>query len=376
MKKIDTLLLLDGGKNERFWPLINKDKFKFNGVPLINIILDQYQAVAKKIVIVCSKNNLQITQELCQKYQPQIVLQQGNGQGAAVLSAKQYLNSQTLIVNASDLYQKDLINKIINADKDADCVIASVYQPDYFPGGYLKINNNLVTAVIEKPGKDKMPSPYYKLFIDYFNDITKFILVLENSNTNKDDLYEIALTNFIKSGSNLKYVVYDGDWSTLKYPWHVLAMMNNCLSGIKNHRGSNCRIAKNSIIEGEVFVGDNVVIYENSKIVGPAYIGNNVIIGSNALVIGSMVGDKSVVCGYSEVTRSYLAEDVWLHRNYAGDSIIGNNVLIGAGAVTANMRLDKKNVKSMVSGKLLDTNLAKFGCVIGDNCVVGVNCSI
>ena len=89
-----------------------------------------------------------------------------------------------------------------------------------------------------------------------------------------------------------------------------------------------------------------------------------------------MVGDKSVVGGYSEVTRSYLAENVWLHRNYAGDSIIGNNVLIGAGAVTANMRLDKKNVKSMVSGKLLDTNLAKFGCVIGDNCVVGVNCSI
>ncbi len=54
-----------------------------------------------------------------------------------------------------------------------------------------------------------------------------------------------------------------------------------------------------------------------------------------------------------------------LHRNYIGDSILGNHVLMGAQAVTANLRFDGKTIR--------DTNLIKFGVVIGDRAKIGVN---
>ena len=74
---------------------------------------------------------------------------------------------------------------------------------------------------------------------------------------------------------------------------------------------------------------------------GPAHIGENSIIANNSLVRGSMVGRDCVVGFTTEVTRSYLNKEVWMHSNYIGDSIIDSNVSFGAGSVTGNLRFDE-----------------------------------
>ena len=210
----------------------------------------------------------------------------------------------------------------------------------------------------------------------YFKDASKLIQVIRKTKTDRDDWYEKSVSAFIHSGAVIEFFKYDGVWTTLKYPWHVLSMNHFFLNKITSHTGKNAVIDKTAIIEGDVYFEDNVKVLEYAKVVGPSYIGNNTVVGNYALVVNSMIGENCVIGGYSEVSRSYLGNNVWLHRNYLGDSVLENNILFGAGALAANFRFDEKNVLSTVKGERIDTNLHKLGALVGSNVKVGVNASL
>lgn len=59
------------------------------------------------------------------------------------------------------------------------------------------------------------------------------------------------------------------------------------------------------------------------------------------------------------------------HYNYVGDSILGYKAHMGAGAITSNVKSDKKNVTVKYNDKKIETNLRKFGAILGDNVEVG-----
>ena len=140
-------------------------------------------------------------------------------------------------------------------------------------------------------------------------------------------------------------------------------------------------VAKNAMIEGNVFIGENVKIYEGAVIKGPCYIGDNSIVGNNSIVRdycdlenGAMVG---ALC---EAGRVIFQPDVHVHSGYFGDSILDRGVRVGAGAITANVRLDRRaeisaRVKKEKDGvKVLakvDTGLKSLGTIIGENSKIG-----
>ena len=59
------------------------------------------------------------------------------------------------------------------------------------------------------------------------------------------------------------------------------------------------------------------------------------------------------------------------HYNYVGDSILGYKAHLGAGAITSNVKSDKTLVTVKCDGEILETNLKKFGAIVGDNVEVG-----
>ena len=59
------------------------------------------------------------------------------------------------------------------------------------------------------------------------------------------------------------------------------------------------------------------------------------------------------------------------HYNYVGDSILGYKAHLGAGAITSNVKSDKTLVTLQYNGEKIETNLKKFGAIIGDNVEVG-----
>ncbi len=137
----------------------------------------------------------------------------------------------------------------------------------------------------------------------------------------------------------------------------------------------SAKVAKSAIIEGDVIIEKDVKVLHNAVIKGPAYIGEGCVIANNALVRESMIG-KNCVIGYStEVARSYINHDVWMHSNYLGDSIIDYNVSMGAGTVLGNLRFDEKNVKVFVKKERMDTGKNKLGAIIGSGVRFGINAS-
>ncbi|MBP9816250.1 NTP transferase domain-containing protein [Candidatus Woesebacteria bacterium] len=374
-QKIDTIVILSGGSSSRFKPLSHKNLFLFNGIPLIEYQLKFYGKYTDNLIVVVSEDTKSMIDPFAKAQKAKVVVQEGNGMSAAVLSAASHIKGSLLVVNGNDLYHEHLLSEIFKKQEEADIdgLFVSVMVKDYVPGGYLVLGDSNVKGILEKPGPDNLPSPFFKLVVDYVKNSSEFLTFMKVAASDADDVYEVALTSYLKSGKVFKNVVYKSDWATLKYPWHILDAMSFFLKETKPHIGKNVVIDATAKIIGDVYIDDNVKIYEYSKIVGPCYIGKDTIIGNYVLVNQSMIGQKSVIGGYTELTRSYLGDNVWTHRAYIGDSIVEGDANFAAGSITANYRFDKKAITCRVKGEKVVTHRNKLGVIAGRNIQLGAN---
>lgn len=371
MKNI-TVLLLAGGKSKRFWPLPDKNLMKYLGKPLIYWQIEKLKRLGfKKIVVVENKENVQSVEGI------KIVVQKGEGLAAAVFSAADYLSGPILITGSNDIVEEKLIRQIINEREKKNGILVGCKVKQYFPGGYLIVKNGYVKKIAEKPGEGKEPSSLVKIMLDYFPDAQELRNYLKKSAFSGEGDYEKVLTQMIKEGGKLKMLPYEGFWGYLKYPWHTLKIMDYFLKKIKKKKiGRNVKIAKSAVVSGPVVFEDNVLILENAKITGPCFLGENTVIGNNSLIRNSMIAKNCVIGFGSDIARSYLGENCWLHTNFAGDSILSDNVFLGAGAVLANLRLDEKEIYSQVRKEKISTGLKKLGAIISENSRIGINAKI
>ena len=124
-------------------------------------------------------------------------------------------------------------------------------------------------------------------------------------------------------------------------------------------------------IKENVWVHKSCSISPSVEIIGPAIIMENAILKHNAYIRENVIiGKNSVIGNSSEIKNTIIMDNSQLpHFNYVGDSILGNHVHFGAGVITANLRLDRENIK--IDGE--KTNLRKMGAFIGDNTEIGCN---
>lgn len=156
-----------------------------------------------------------------------------------------------------------------------------------------------------------------------------------------------------------------------QYPWETICKIKdfiikigeNLSNDVFEQKGENIWIAKNAKISPTACITGPVIIDEEAEIRHCAYIRGNVIVGKNAVVGNS-----------TELKNCILFNSVQVpHFNYVGDSILGYKAHLGAGVIISNLRSDKKEVKIIYSGKIIDTNLRKFGAILGDFTEIGCN---
>ncbi len=384
MRKIKNGLILAGGDSTRFWPFTEKNFFSFLNKPVILYQIEELAKYVEKVTVVASKVNATTINRLIEnnidKEKYQVVTQKDiEGQAGAVMSVKNLIKGEVLIINANDVLDFAVLNSLTKITDSKDkLVFFGKKINEYFPGGYFEFDSSKkIRKIIEKPGKDKMPSDTIKLMVDYFYDIDLLIRSLEDSKTDKDDLYEVAINKLLSSKVDRDLLIYEGSWESLKYPWHILSMMKFFLEKIKgNQIDETAEISKQAVITGSVIIEKNVKIGDFVKITGPAYIGENSIIGDYSLIRESHIGEDCLIGSYTEVARSYIGNKVYLHRNYVGDSILGDKVMMGAQAVMANLRFDGGTIKSYVGDEKVDTNMSKLGAMIGSEAKIGVNATV
>lgn len=384
MRKIKNILLLAGGDSTRFWPLENKLFFSFLGKPLILFQVEELLKYGKFVTVIANKSNATAIKRLVDNNDiksVQILIQKEDypGMAGAVWSAKNHIKGEVLIVNGSDLIDYSVIIKLnLLINKENKLILMGKKFNEYFPGGYFKFaDNKKVIEVVEKPAKNKLPSSIVKLVFDYFTDINILLNQFPQIKTKNDDFYELAINKLLSDEPKQTYFFYDSYWFGLKYPWQVLMMMKNFLLTIKESKiSSTSIISEKAIIVGPVIIGENVKIGDFCKIVGPTFIDNNSVIGDYSMIRESQIDQDCLVGSYTEVARSYIGNNVFLHRNYIGDSVLGNEVMFGAQAVTGNLKFDGEKVLSKINEERIDTNMNKLGTIVGSLSKIGVNVTI
>jgi N-acetylglucosamine-1-phosphate uridyltransferase (contains nucleotidyltransferase and I-patch acetyltransferase domains) len=156
------------------------------------------------------------------------------------------------------------------------------------------------------------------------------------------------------------------------YPWDLLSANEKLIEHVEDERAGV--IEENVVIKGVLVLGKGAVIKSGTYIEGPCIIGENTSVGPNAyLRPGTTIGKNCHIGHAVEVKNSIVFDDTKIpHYNYIGDSVIGSGCNFGAGTKIANLRHDHGPVR--VGG--ISTRRKKFGAVIGDNVMFGINCSI
>lgn len=158
---------------------------------------------------------------------------------------------------------------------------------------------------------------------------------------------------------------------TVEFPWEALPKIKDFIielgktldPEIYEQRGEDIWVAKNATIYPSAYLGGPLIICENAEVRHCAFIRGSAIVGK-----GAVVGNST------ELKNSILFDGVQVpHYNYIGDSILGYKAHTGAGTITSNLKSDKSLVTVMLEGEKVETDVKKFGAMLGDFVEVGCN---
>lgn len=380
--KMPIALVLAGGQGTRFSPLVtNKTMFPFQGRPMIAHVLALLEnSDIEQAVVTANQDNLDWLKSYnSNKLKVTPVLQaEATGMADAVLTLKNQLKDQSvLIMNGVDLVDPSFVSQLLKQIKpETRALVAGIEMDRYFPGGYFKLDQaGRVIDIVEKPEPGTQPSNLVNLVFHYFADSSPFFDLLSRTNSNQDDVYERALSEFMHQ-NQVDVFKYTGSWNKLKYPHFVLDISRQLLNQLDQPVIANsAQVHSSAIIEGNVVIDEGVKVHEYAVVKGPSYIGKNTIVGNHSLVLQSNIEADSVIGAHSEVTRSYLGPKTLLHHNFVGDSVIEGWSNPSYGTCFANMRLDKASIKLKLESGTVDTHRQKLGSVVARGLFSGVNCS-
>ena len=379
-------LVLCGGIGNRMRPL-REDKFMldFLGRPLLLHIVDMLRdAGIQQFIFVANKDTIEELRLVAQGLDDlacRVVLQEEHsGMAGAVEAAGEYLEGPVLVVSSNDVVEPSAYLKVVEALEKGDsdvCLLAS-RKGQYFPGGYLVVDEQMkVSRIVEKPKPGEEPGDLVNVVVHAHRDAHWLLDALLRADTERDDRYEVALDLLIREGKRVTAVPYVGFWGPLKYPWDIFPVMEYFVWGLRRRVSLGARVAPGAVVEGSVVLADGARVLEHAVIRGPAYIGEKAIIGNNVLIRGGChIGAGSVVGFSTEVKHSYIGRSCWFHSNYVGDSIIDDGCSFGSGAVTANLRFDEGIVKVRVGDERVATGMDKLGVIMGRRSQVGINASL
>lgn len=155
------------------------------------------------------------------------------------------------------------------------------------------------------------------------------------------------------------------------YPWEVLPRISAFIVELGNKLNKD----EFNQIEENIWISKSAKIAKTAYINGPAIIDKDAEIRHCAFIRGNaIVGMGAVVGNSTELKNVILFNKVQVpHYNYIGDSILGYKSHMGAGSITSNVKSDKTLVAINCGNQKIETNLKKFGAMLGDNVEVGCN---
>ena len=175
----------------------------------------------------------------------------------------------------------------------------------------------------------------------------------------------IIIEDFIKDFS----LIFPGQNQLL--PWEITNNLKNIIVNLIRNLNADFDINDGVAIHKTAIIETGAVIKK------PAIIGKNCVVSANAYFREGVYLNHSVKIGPGcEIKNSLIfSETAIAHFNYIGNSIIGNNVNFEAGSIAANHfnERNSKKISVIYNSEIIETNVEKFGSLVGDNSKIGAN---
>ncbi|MBN2228900.1 MAG: NTP transferase domain-containing protein [Candidatus Thorarchaeota archaeon] len=381
-------LVLTAGEGQRLRPLTNhrsKSMLMIAGKPVLQYIIDSLvENGIHDLVIVVGHGREELIdhfqmggEEVRIKY---VIQHKQEGAESAILTAKEELeeDDEFLLVNGDVLVEPEMVSRTLEnhktVDSDVSLLVTLVSNPEQF--GTVKISpNGIVENLVEKGGPDRYLSNYAVAGVSVFSRETLELL-------DKNKTMEKTFEELIQKGKKVSAAVWEKEWAEFTWPWDILnanrIVMDRQLRGKGSFISESADVHSSVVIEGSVFIDEGCIVRPHTTLKGPIYVGKQVYIGNS-----SLIRDYSSLCdgvriGYAVELRNTMVFDrVNLGRmTYLADSIIGADTCIEAGAQLWNWRPGGEPLFLKEKDEIIPIPLQKFGAIIGDNVVIGVNASI
>ncbi|SFP38542.1 DapH/DapD/GlmU-related protein [Sphingomonas rubra] len=154
-------------------------------------------------------------------------------------------------------------------------------------------------------------------------------------------------------------------------PWLVVQQAEQLIRQTLSTLGSDYKVS------ADFGVHRSAIVEEGAILKGPGVVGPGCFVAAGAYLRGgTYLGEGCTIGPGSELKTSFMFPGSKLaHLNFVGDSIIGSGANIEAGAMIANYRneLADKKIRIVFAGEVIDTDVIKFGSLIGDNVRIGAN---
>lgn len=368
-------IFLTAGENSRMFPLdkiTHKGLIFIHGRPLIEYAMEKLSdlGISEFIVVLGQYDYAEEIKQYFQnknfniKFSTQI---SPLGQANAILSAREYINSDIVIVDPYYLGEDEVLSEMLKKfrDEGLDGLVGAKYEENISDYGAFELaDDEKIINYVEKPEKDSAPSNIKKTSIEIYKN--KYIEYLKKP-TNHEYPNIAAMISLAQEGNVKIFKIPQNTYTTtLKYSWDILGIMdfiNNKMpddltgSSYISFNSDNDDDSKitNSNIEESVEIGPGTII-ENSLISKDVVIGRNCFISNSIIGPNTKIGDGfKTLLNPGQLYLKIKNKDVKVKREKFGcaiskDVFIGNNVTFQSGTLVGkNNKIDDN---SIISGKL------------------------
>ncbi|MCQ1539169.1 glucose-1-phosphate thymidylyltransferase [Methanocalculus taiwanensis] len=374
MEPVTECILLAAGEGKRMRPLTTSRPKVM--IPLANrpmlehLILAGKEAGIQRFIIVVGYGEQAIREYFGDGSRigveiDYVVQRKQLGTADALRSAEGLVSGNFLMMNGDMLLSADEIAEFCRMPIPALAVSETDHPEDY---GVVLLEGDRVVNLEEKSKNPKsrlINAGAYLFSLEIFERIQMIGLSRRGE-------YELtdALMGYINEGSLFAFCLRS--WMDVGYPWDILAAHELFLDALQAENLGT--VEEGVVIKGTVAIGEGTIIRSGSYIEGPCIIGKDCIVGPHAYIRPrTSIGDMCHIGNAVEIKNSVILNKTKIpHFNYIGDSVIGSGCNFGAGTKIANLRHDYTVVH--VGG--IRTGRKKFGAVIGDNVLFGINCSV
>lgn len=384
------LLVLLAEAAPQLWPLRAPALMRFGTEPMLVSQLRRFQSLGFTEVVIVADESVAhevrgtVNARIRAMHVQVIAQPEADGIADALLRVAPLLRDRPrtplFLARVHDLFDDGMAHQLLKAFHNAPTEsFISGYdgQGDPDDARLIVSPSGRLAGVVDPFQPARMSGTQVNLYAHIHADAGRLLDLLDElhrfSPTDGGEIYFRALDTLAKQHP-YRVQTYRGPWYRLCYPWHVLDMMSVFLARIQGRSiAESAQVSSAAHLSGDIFVGERVSIAPGAVIIGPTYIGANSIIGHNTLIRGSMLLNQVQIGFGSEVARSYIGDQCSLHTARALDSVLAPGVNLSAGCTTANLRIDREPVKSVVDGQRMATGRDKLGAIIGQEAFLAVN---